>query len=550
MNPAGCILAAAVSATFAYNQHVLDYSLETVKYLASEHIGLFQCCFYDVSSGGYFEDILDNLAKSPVLQNTVRVIARGPFRNEHKKLPYNPSLLFINSGSDEDLSTDAKRWDIILMLVVFNPTTKVLVYVDFNAYNEHVMKALLIWAKFNYVVFIDKQSGRLRCGSLKNYHYIDGWPHPRSIFEWQRTELQGGVITFVERHGERYEVAPNWLVVIARFLNAKVEKYRGLNPAEADISLETVCFEQETNKFNRFFMTELPRGRILVPIGRALNAVELILMPFDWQVWILLLVVLLLAEVLKRCIPNMLENDPFLLAVCGFERRNLHQAGRREKIILLSLIILMFFVTNAFETKIISLMIDRPSTQRIKTLDDLEKHGIHFLADLANTPEAVDNPVIGRFVVNGSSEIWETLPGVALYVSQDVADLVSKFSFDFERGQPWFDVLDLVITEPVLFYRMAFRSPLFGVFQTTYLGLIEAGLLDLWKEDYHTSTYRWVWGRRPRKVKEGEIYLNFSDMLPAWIVAAFGLSLSFVGFLGEFMWKKCGTWLAMNCIRK
>lgn len=528
-------LTVAISATLAYHRKVLDYSLRTINHLASDHIGPFQCIFYDISSEGFFNDILNDLANSPKLQRIVRLVVRGTFRREHMNLPYNPVLILINPGPDEAMFGTENRVNLAKLLTIFNPAAKVLVFVDFDTYGEYLTQTFVVWTMFNNAVFVDKRSARLRCSSLKNYAEIRGWPHPGVLFKWHKQQLRGGVITYNKGPEWNYAGPLKWFEATVDMLGATPARYSGPNRTKADITLYPYIVENPTvqKRFESFFITDITVGRILVPKGRPVNAVELMLMPFNWQVWVLLLITLVLAETGKRFKPNLFKNDPVLLVVCGFERHNLHQAGRWEKIILHSLIILMFFVTNAFESKVVSLMVDKPSVQPIKSLSDFDKHGIKIYANLTITPEAVDDAIVGKYIVHGVRQMWDPVPGTAIYVTQEVADFAPKMAFNIERGEPWFDVLKEIFPPQIPMYEMAYRTPLLEVFRFTHLAFVEAGLMDLHTRRCLHYEYYMVWGRRPRKYKENEIYLKFGDMMLAWLVLPIGLGASLVGFLGE-----------------
>ncbi|KAL1402941.1 hypothetical protein pipiens_005863 [Culex pipiens pipiens] len=193
-----------------------------------------------------------------------------------------------------------------------------------------------------------------------------------------------------------------WIKTTAEYLNGNVHEFHRQEggPEDADVQLARNVSYGSFSEFMTFFVTAPEICRILVPRGRPLNAVELMVMPFSWHVWTLLLFVLSLAEAVRHVWPELFKNDPILLAVCGFERHNLHEAGRWEKIFLHSLIILMFLMKNAFETKIISLMVDKPSLQTATKLEDFDKYGLKFRYNLSEHPQSVNHTVIGKYVVH------------------------------------------------------------------------------------------------------------------------------------------------------
>lgn len=276
--------------------------------------------------------------------------------------------------------------------------------------------------------------------------------------------------------------------------------------------------------------------RIAVPRDRPLNVAELLVMPFTWQVWTLLVTVLVASEVVKQLYPNLFRNDPILLAVCGFERHDLHRAGPLEKLFFISLIILMFFMSNAFESKILSLMTNKPSIQRIKTLTDLFESDIRFYDDLETNPHFRKFSVIGDLMLHGETGAME--PGVGAFWRGDWVDLLEEVYFDYDRMQPFFVVLDYASFEDPECFSVQWRSPLVKTFQFMHMTLIEAGLFDLWKRQEKDEQRSMYIGRRPRVSIQGKVDLNFDDLRPAWMVLMLGLCMSTLVFLVEMFRKR------------
>ncbi|KAL1399568.1 hypothetical protein pipiens_008114 [Culex pipiens pipiens] len=246
------------------------------------------------------------------------------------------------------------------------------------------------------------------------------------------------------------------------------------------------------NAFRNFLGDVLQSPRLEnVLKDRPLNVFELMLMPFSWQVWLLLISIFVVSEVTAQVFPSLFENDPVLLAVCGFERRSLHETRQRETIILHSLMILMFFMSNAYETKIVSLMIDRPAIQRIKTLEDLENSNVKFSGHLEHNSHYVNNSVVGKMIVNGTHLfIRDKVPGFGLYLLSEQTEVLEFTAFDYNRMQPWYVILDYEFYVGPRTYYMSWRNRFLEVFRYIQITLTEAGLLDLW-------TRQWQYDVRP-----------------------------------------------------
>ncbi|KAL1399011.1 hypothetical protein pipiens_008527 [Culex pipiens pipiens] len=241
---------------------------------------------------------------------------------------------------------------------------------------------------------------------------------------------------------------------------------------------------------------------IEVPRDRPVNVAELVSMPFSWQVWTLLIAILVAFE---GCLQLL----------------NLHQAERLEKLTLLSLIILMFVMSNAFETKCVFLLIDRPPIQRIKTVEDLASSDLKFHFDLEGSPQFANHAVIGHMVVHGSdSYMYETIPGVAMLWYSFMAELRMDLAYDYERMQPFYVMLDYSYFHGFELYWKDYRFLFRDTFRYIHSILCEAGLMDQWKQRW-SDNMRWHFiGARPRADFNEREDLRFEDMKPAWMCLA------------------------------
>ncbi|XP_050091107.1 uncharacterized protein LOC126574777 [Anopheles aquasalis] len=84
---------------------------------------------------------------------------------------------------------------------------------------------------------------------------------------------------------------------------------------------------------------------------------------------------------MHRIAPNTIGNNLFLLALIGLEKRKLRLSGRLEKFMAAGLLVLFYQMKCAYETKIISYMIDTPSEPDPMTIEDLRQRKIKILLD-------------------------------------------------------------------------------------------------------------------------------------------------------------------------
>ncbi|EDS32078.1 conserved hypothetical protein [Culex quinquefasciatus] len=517
-----------IELSFSYRPEVLEYVLRAIDYLDSVQSEVFSCIFWDISS-----------------QQSHHV--KGSHLDALEKLPWKASLLLILAGEDVmHLEREETKHNLSLSLQSVDPATKVLVFA--NLENQALLQSLgkqIFDVKFAYFILLDCDTGRVvQCNGVNNW-VLPKAPHLMYLFTFSYRWMAGRNITYVKSE----DLFPfywnhRWMNETARYLYTEAVEYEHNCPGSGypffkcldeaqenqdayNIILTLVDVIQDpSQKHFRILHTNIPIFmEIAVPRDRPLNVAELISMPFSWKVWTLLIAILVASEIAKYLFPEHFTNNPTLLALCGFERLNLHQAGRLEKLTFLSLIILMFFMSNAFETKFVSLMIDRPSIQRIKTVEDLAKSDLKFYFDLEGSPQFVNHALIGHMVVHGSdSYVYETIPGAAMLWYSFMAELRMDLAYDYERMQPFYVMLDYSYFHGFELYWTEYRCLFLDTLRYVHSILCEAGLMDLWKQQWTHNIRSHFIGARPRADFNERDDLEFEDMKPAWMCLAIGLS--------------------------
>ncbi|KAL1380036.1 hypothetical protein pipiens_014498 [Culex pipiens pipiens] len=543
------MVAILTASTSGYHHpEALEYVLFSIEYFSSVEPGIFSCVFYDLNPSRPFDadHILSKIVRSPRLDHVVKLVFNGSQLTDSvlNTIPNNPSLIVINSGGD---ARGLERSGILkserALLGVFAPATRILVLVDGRA--PRVVGLFFdvlsqTW-RYNKVALIDYTRVTVTLCNVVSHHWIDRPIHPSFLFTLVQRRLAGHKFTFSSDREYVYATDQDacWVDEVARYFNTTAVFYEhgcvpGKSFAQCMLKKKTVLEAIDISidmtdwvpGFRTIYTTSPVISHILVPRDRPLNAAELLLLPFSWQVWLLLLVVLTTAQAMKHIFPKHFQNDPILLVVCGFERHNLNETGRWEKMILHSLIILMFFASNAFETRIISLMISKPSIQRVKTVNDLETYGITFYADLDRYPQYVSHPMIGKFLINGRQNFWDTNPGMGIYADELTAKVAPIVVFDYERKLPWFVELDMRCFEGVQMFKTSYRHPFLEEFGNIRLLVVETGLYDFWEQLTVRSVVNMLVGRRLREDMSSKIYLDMDDILPAWMILGIGCGIA------------------------
>lgn len=547
---------------YYFYENALQYVLQAIEFWSSLHAGVFSCVFYYAGPTVINDNILDAVLHSPRLNHVIKYVVNGTYQNLLLNLQRNPSMVLMHPGHDH-LKLRNHFYNVTYILSLFTPATQMVTFVDYS-YPEllYEVHGIVHWVGFSYSVFIDSRKFCIcQCNGVTCWNW-EKFPRLIYLFSYKRNYMANRNITYVESVYFGLPWNHHWLNETARYLNTKVTKFHhnckgtgdsfrhcldklSVNQGKFSIILHPIWTVQVT--FGAV-CTSIPLFlRIAVPRDRPLNVAELMVMPFSWQVWALLTLTLTASEIIKHLFPHLFKNDPILLVVCGFERHDLHRAGRWEKIAFLSLMVLMFFMTNAFETKIVSLMTKKPSIQRIKTLDDLYRSDVKFYDDLEHSPHFKHLSIVGAMMVQGENpQFGETIPGVGAVWRSDWVDLFHEMAFDYDRMQPFYVVLDYEHFECHECYPTEWRFPLLETFRHIHITLVEAGLVNLWKRQWRDEMRSVYIGRRYRVDIRNKMELNFDDLQPAWMTLAVGLSVSVVGFLGEHLTSRFGLWWSRN----
>lgn len=506
----------------------------------------------------FFDDTLDVILKSPQMDHVVKYVANGTNYADAQLLPWDVSMVIVQVGCDASyLQQNDTRRQLLYFMDLFNPFTKLIVIVDYSNFvlMNHIMSQIYK-VMYACVIFFDSATKHVvYCNGALCWDFPSALP-PVYLFTYGRRWYKGLGITYAF-NGNILATLWNydWVEETARHMNTEAVEYQHNcskltgksfyhclmeckgNQNPLDIIFLYIYMTNANSRYRRapVIYTSIPlHMKIAVPRDRPLNVAELLVMPFSWQVWVLLIVIFVLSEIIKHRFPGSFKNDPTLLAVCGFEQHDLNQAGRSEKILFLSLITLMFFITNAFETKIVSMMISKPSVQRIQTLADLAKSNLRFHEDLEASPHFAAHPVMSSMVVHGEAPTFsETVPGVAMLWYSDFAEVRLDVSFDFVRMQPFYVLLDYEFTIGPETYEIWYRDIFAEALRSTHLSLVENGIMkcskDLWRRLVRLKHL----GRRARREIENKVELEFDDMQPGWMVLLVGLLCSVAFFLGE-----------------
>lgn len=259
---------------------------------------------------------------------------------------------------------------------------------------------------------------------------------------------------------------------------------------------------------------------VLVPRSPS-NLLQLFVVPFDWTVWLILSTLVGTLEIIHLMYSSTFRNDPFLFIVCGFEEYDLHKTTRREKVLLLSMVVLLFFITNAYSTKLIAMLINRPPSHPIRTLQDLVESGIKVKSNAQVYSYLSKHHILGNLTIVSNETVINMDMVHAHVVIRETAEQVLPMYYDHEHRLFRYHILDQSLSMVIYKFRLSKRSTLLEAFQFVCTALIEAGI-----EGFLRSTKNANVGKLEATHYEVDEMLHFADLRLAWSALLGGLVAS------------------------
>ncbi|KAL9695088.1 hypothetical protein quinque_014373 [Culex quinquefasciatus] len=484
----GCI-----SSTSKYQKTLVTYTVSLIEHLASKQSEIFDCWLYHACS--------DPPGTSGLLQEISVQLDWIPRRTIDSRFPWSddasewktPSLVIIHveftshkpavmDNVGELLGFLDRQTKILVLLSTRSRLISVVTFASpittgklFNMAFLSVDQELLIFPDIKAERFAKfRKLWALEAMFPDQSRYLHGTPLWYSVFN-------GLLNACIGNNCAGYDVSV--VEEFARYLNTTAHYERFACPYEIDRRQESVAecvysvmmepdclldiFADPSTaiSYMKHYLEEpIPYDKVLIaPRGRSLNIAELFLRPFQTELWILFFIGMASVKLISLLIPNTFESDPLLLPICGFERLNLNQANRKEKVVMISLI-----QTSCYGGH------HHP------------RHPGHRNPVKAGYMSELEFPIFKSLYIY-QEESPNQLDGTSVYLTNGAiaAHMVQrKVNWDYESNQPRYKIMQEVLALLIGFYPMPIKSALKPHFRFVLKALLEAGILDRWRREW------------------------------------------------------------------
>lgn len=545
-----------VGSTSASNSETALYVVSVIKHLEATVPGVSSCVLYRMFAA---DDVLQEVLRAPQLGSVSKIVITHRIGSAGLELLPVEHLLVVIEPKNLMLGHQKFRQ----VLKTFSPRSKLLVLVDSISKDYNFCNLVVRQLSFCSVVYLDAKRRRMFAVDLVKRVPLDYLAHPSGLFSRSMMrDMHGRPITFVSKKWiDSARAVWRWMKETAAYMNTTLQRSIPNCTISKVTVMKDLCYIEhfEKNKVDidlseyhinsvgtqgfRFLFTGLTDDVVVLVPKSQLTFVQLFTFPFDWEVWVLVALILGAAETLRLLFPSHFRNDPILLVVCGFERYDLNTAGLWEKFVLLSVMEFIFFTTCAYETKLLAMMVSKPATQEIHTLQELMESGIKIKVNFLGYPDAAENHLLGSIMVNSTETILNMDKIHAHIVEREVAELVLPKYYDPVQRLYRYSILDQSLGTIPRLYILSLRNPFKPVLEYTNAALLESGLISV----YWPMMIKLKAGDRViRAAEEADETLLFADMKPAWMALAVGLALSGVVFAGEICVKMVKMFAVMS----
>ncbi|KAL1399861.1 hypothetical protein pipiens_007893 [Culex pipiens pipiens] len=506
----------------SYRQKLVDYTASFIRFLQAQHPGYFQLWFYHaaptiIPEDPILQEIHSALDTNPVPRMVLNTFDSSWIHSERQPIP----LLIIHI---ESVLLEPSRWqNFTQMMIALDSHSKVLILTSFESPNIE-LEVLLVpfqYTKTFNVVYLS----------------LD-----------REFDCSGYDIQVIHDAAQYLNASIQYVALFCDGRECQLPEITKLSldatQCPFDIYADQVSLR---NKYqNHLVAAPISTNDVfLVPRGRSLNVVELFVKPFRPEVWILLLTGLILVKIASFILAGGFQNDVLLLPICGFERFDLNQANRTEKTVIFSLIVFFFFVSNAYESKFMSLMTNRPPAYEISTLEDILNMELTVKASKQRA-EFLPGYKFRYIFAEDVNATEDRLDGVSVYLTNvmraEVA-LLRPENWDFDSNQPRYKMLNQRLGLQLSFYLLTVRSLVKPALYHVQRMLFEGGILQLWYRQMVNVFYSGGVIFERTIPEEGlaptAAILKFSDLLPLWNVLALGCCVSLVVFVVEVGTRLC-----------
>ncbi|XP_035776778.1 uncharacterized protein LOC118458428 [Anopheles albimanus] len=322
----------------------------------------------------------------------------------------------------------------------------------------------------------------------------------------------GNFLTILKKQKAMYRFHKNIDLgnLIRKMMNGEIDVL--LNPLKLSIDYVERVYWKDFTYFCIIFPRRYERMHI-----------QLLLSPFQWHIWMVIVLIILVVQMLCVLFPKRLHRNLILKCFFGGGVPE-HVLTADNRLIVCSVCVLIFLLTETYQAILLSLMSADPFVKNPQTVEEVvaEKQPILALKGME-----------GEYQTELKNLVQELNMMYASVVKQNVTitNCDTGYYLNHEFGGK--NVSDLIVIQPPLFNRhkfivFSYMSPATEAYKLMMSRMVEVGIYQYEKKEWFPKR---IYEQREQTFND--MIVLPEDLVPVWELFGTGLCLGFLIFIVE-----------------
>uniref|UniRef100_A0A182PIN6 Ionotropic glutamate receptor L-glutamate and glycine-binding domain-containing protein n=1 Tax=Anopheles epiroticus TaxID=199890 RepID=A0A182PIN6_9DIPT len=273
---------------------------------------------------------------------------------------------------------------------------------------------------------------------------------------------------------------------------------------------------------------------VLCPFHTERDFLRHLLKPFSLEIWLVLGALLVGCRLLGHLFPHLFERN--LLEQIFFTSATSHLQPFPTRVVSFSAVVLIFFLSEAYNAKIISLMSDSKYFDRPETVRELIESELKIAIPGVRATLLADS-MPGKLVSEHRASALYRERGQHMFNEYCTVTYCYMAYLQTTVGQNLHGFKQYVLRDMVLeklqTIQLAKHSPFHGAFAEYYERFFQSGM---WLHRLEYMNRKLARDMKTLGNRLDSVVFHFDDLVCVWVLIVVGWVLSAVGFLAELLW--------------
>uniref|UniRef100_A0A182T0T1 Ionotropic glutamate receptor C-terminal domain-containing protein n=1 Tax=Anopheles maculatus TaxID=74869 RepID=A0A182T0T1_9DIPT len=273
---------------------------------------------------------------------------------------------------------------------------------------------------------------------------------------------------------------------------------------------------------------------VLCPFHTERDFLRHLLKPFSFGIWLVLGALIVVCRLLGRLLPSLFPRN--LLEEIFFSASIPHRLPFPTRVVSFAVTVLIFFLSEAYNAKIVSLMSISKYFDRPETVRDLIESDFRIAIPGVRAPliaEAFPGKLISRrradaiYRERGDLMYTEYCTVTYCYLAY-MNVVIGRNQYGFQQY-----VLKDMVVQRMLTIQLSTHSPFYEQFAEFFERYYQSGI---WMHRLEYMNRKLVRDMEPIRNRFGEVVFHFDDLACVWVLIIVGWLLGTVGLGAELLW--------------